>query len=582
VAAPLFTADARELRLLGPPYWQRRLLGWALPVAAAVLIGLHANAAPDPVCTPQDPCRPDALGSVMIGLLFAAAVAGFILPGLAAPLGAGFMITLILAERVLHTEPASPVWLYLVDAGFVGLCVLVAAVSRDRRPTDRALHWLVAVRRERPPPVHDLPRPGRRERFVAQILLVVALACLAWSWFSQRDADAQQQAASRTVAEVVAHPDDGTVQVRLGAETTEVNVLDPDNYPVGSRMDLYVDDRGLRQPVAEPYDATGWVLLAVWLGAMAAQFWIRGVEAGRWPRRLFEEEQPMTEVVVLTGRSSVMVFAGDVRPGEPPVAEIQTLPVPLARGDFRPATLYGVPAPDHWCTVVVEGVVIPPTRPLAARFVLALPYVPDEDEHVPALPLRPEDAAALRPTDREAPPDQVRFHAYDHGAGYAVAAAAPLALLVPLARLFELPYAAALAVAGVVLGVCCAAAWMLVMRGRIAWNGRGVAVVGTTGERRAAWSEVLHIEHDRSRVTLYTAEHRLTVNAGPLFGLVGRGGRSAEELANALRHARSTAVPGADDGPPRLERPRPPLGLYAVWLLGTPLLAWLLEVSSNL
>ena len=71
------------------------------------------------------------------------------------------------------------------------------------------------------------------------------------------------------------------------------------------------------------------------------------------------------------------------------------------------------------------------------------------------------------------------------------------------------------------------------------------------------------------------------VGAGALFGVFGRGDRGAEELANALRHARSTAGDDPDEGLPRLARPRPPLGLYVLWLLGTPILAWLLEFYTT-
>src|SRR5215470_2557483 len=143
VAAPLFTTDARDLHLLARPKWQRRVLAWVLPVAAGVLAGLHTTAVGEPVCTSQSPCRPDALGTVAIGLLFGAAFAGFMYARLAPWIAAGFVVSLIVSERVFQPASVSPAWLYIVDAGFVGLCVLVAGVSRDRRPTDRALQWLV-------------------------------------------------------------------------------------------------------------------------------------------------------------------------------------------------------------------------------------------------------------------------------------------------------------------------------------------------------------------------------------------------------------------------------------------------------
>src|SRR5262245_10377541 len=229
VAAPLFTADVRDLRLLARPPWQRRLLGWAPLVAVGVIVGLVA-AAGSPVCSAQSPCRPDQVGGVLLGLLAGAAFAGLLLPRLAPWLAGGFFVSLVVDDRVLRPDLASPLWFYGVALAFVGLCVLVAAASRDRHPTDRAVHWLVGVRRERPPAVEDLPRPGGAWRLAGRILLVAAVACLAWGWYVQHHVDAQQRAATQTAAEVTAHPDDYTVQVRLPEGLVTVGVFDAGNY----------------------------------------------------------------------------------------------------------------------------------------------------------------------------------------------------------------------------------------------------------------------------------------------------------------------------------------------------------------
>jgi hypothetical protein len=583
VAAPLFTADARDLHLLARPRWQRRALAWTLPVAVAWLVGLHVMATGTPVCTAQSPCRPDPLGNISIGLLAGAACAGFLYPRLAAWFAAGFLATLIVSERVLQPDVVSPAWLYLVDAGFVGLCVVVAEVSRDRRPTDRAVQWLVGVRRERLPPVQHLPRPGGGWRLAWRLLLVAAVACLAWAWYAQHRADAQQGAAARATAEVTAHPDESTVEVRWPGGTAAIGVLDADEYPVGSRMDLYVDDRGLHQPVSEPYDATGWLLLGVFLAAVAAAAATRAEQLALAPRRLFEDEQPVTEVSVLVGIGVVAVYAGDARPGEPAVFEIRTRPTPVPERGIQPASLFGVPAPGHWCAVVVEGEPLAPVRPLSAGSVHAPAYGSGElDRPVLRGPLRAEEVAALRPADREAPPDQLRVHVRSPLVGYATAAGTPLALMLPVWALLDLSYGAAFLIAAVVLAASCALSWRVIMRGRIAWNGRGIAIIDAFGDERVGWSEVYDIRHDRDSVTVHTGQRRLVVGAGPVFGLLGRRDRSAEELANALRHARHTGAPDPSEGLPRLDRPRPPLGLYGVWLLGTPALAWLLQLYSNL
>jgi hypothetical protein len=590
VTAPLFTADARDLRRLARPRWQRRLLAWTVPTGAVLLTSVHvAQTAGLTGCTVQSPCGPDPVGSVAVGLLAAAAVAGFVALPLAAWFAGGFLVTLVLDERVLSPGLASPVWLYLVDACFVGLCVAVARVGRDRPPTDRALQWLVGVRRERPPAPAYRSHPGGAWRLAARVLIVVAVAVAVWGWFAQRQVDAQQRAATRVTVQVTGHPDEFTVAVQLPGGPAEVNVLDAAAYPVGGRMDLLVDGQGLRQPVSEPYDATGWLLLAVFLAGLGVAAGIRAAQTGHGLRRLFDSDQPVTEVSVLAGLTMLAVYAGDARPGEPAVAEIRIGRTGgPERGVYLPATLYGTPAPGHWCAVVVDGEPVLPLRPLPARTPVTFPYRVDQfDAAAPDhRSLRAEELAALRPSDREAPPDQVHVHVRSPGVGYAIAAALPLALVLPIWFLDGLPYPTAVLIAAGTLAVACAVSWRFVLRGRIAWNAHGIAVIGAFGQTRVGWGQVRSIEADRSAVTVHTGDRILVVGAGPVFGIIGRADRDAEELANALRHMRNRHPDGGTgaggDGPPRLPAPHPPLGLYAVWLLGSPVYAWLLQVYSGL
>src|SRR5258705_80747 len=82
--------------------------------------------------------------------------------------------------------------------------------------------------------------------------------------------------------------------VRVAGETREINVCDAVNYPVGQKIELFVDNQGLRQPVAEPYDATLWLLLGVLLAGIGAACRARGRERGQGARQFFHEEQPVT------------------------------------------------------------------------------------------------------------------------------------------------------------------------------------------------------------------------------------------------------------------------------------------------
>jgi hypothetical protein len=605
VTAPLLTADARDLALLHRPRWQRRLLAWTLPAAVLGLIALHTVAAGPVVCTAQAPCQPDWLSSVSIGLLAAVAVAGFIFARLAVWYAGGFVVLLIGSERLLRPDVVSPIWLYLVDAGLVGLCVLLAGVSRDRRPTEQARRWLTGVRRHRPPPTDWYPRPGRYWRRSGWLLAMPAIACLGWGWYAQQQADTRERAAGRATGEVTAHVDAFTIAVRLSGETSPVSVFDVENYPVGQPIELFVDGAGLRQPVAEPYDATGWLALGVLLAGIAAAARARGLERDRGPRRFFAQEQPTTEVSVLPVLGGVAVYAGDARLGEPATMRIRCAVGELEPGP-QPATLFGVPAPGHWCAVLVRGTLAVPARPVPAMTVLAAPpygYVPlAPDDGSPAappprrsdLPLRDSEIDALRPADRDAPLDQVRLHRRSPLAGYVNALALPLVGTGVARFLPELSYRTALLIVGTALALSCGLAWRLFLRARVAWNGWGVAVVGALGDQRASWRMVTGIDHDADSVTVHTGRNGLVVGAAPRVRILGRADRTAEELANALRHARDTATtragdrdrpsdsPDSLDGVPRLDPPRPPVGLCVLWLAGTPVLAGLLQLFAAL
>jgi hypothetical protein len=211
-------------------------------------------------------------------------------------------------------------------------------------------------------------------------------------------------------------------------------------------------------------------------------------------------------------------------------------------------------------------------------------------------PLRAEEVAALRTGDRDGDPYEVRVHRRHPATGYAAAAAMPLVLVSLVNVLPTLAYEVLLLLAAVAVALSSWLAWRLFLRSRIAWNRHGVAVVGALGAKRVPWRMVRSIEHDNESVTIHTGYSGLVVGAGPFLGVIGRGGRSPAELANALRHARGDrpaapehfagpAAPGAEpDGLdlPTLDPPRPPAGLFVLWLLYTPLLAWLfLFFSTN-
>ena len=590
------------------------MLAWTLPVAASVVTGLHIWAVGTSVCTVRDPCRPDLLGSVAFALLFAAALSGLVFPRLATWFASGFVACLVVSERLLRPTLVSPAWLYVVDAGLVGLCVLLARVDRHRPPTDVARQWLAGVRRERPPAV-DLPRrPGRLWRGAGWVLASAAAAGLVWGWYAQQRTDARQRVATRVAADVTAHIDQFTVEVHLPSETVRIGVLEAANYPVGERMELYVDDRGLRQPVSEPYDATPWTFLGVFLAGVAFALRLRGVEREIGLRRLLTEQQPVTEVWALPGVGVVAVYAGDARPGEPAVIEIPTRPAVHRDEDhgrltftgadleagLHAASLYGTPAPGHWCVVVVDGRPVVPTRPISARSVVAPPYghrldagVEDLGRRVwPICPCGPRRWRRCgRMIGRRRP---VR-------SGRMCAVRSP-AMSWP--RRLHLSWSRP-------VGSCrtCPMAWPCFSPvppwpprvrcpggcscGPGSFGMTAVSPHSTRSVRAAssgAWSATSSMTGTPSPSTRQTAASPSA--PAPCSGMFGRRDRGAEELAHALRHARSAALAddrgryasdrdGREDDLPHLDPPRRPAGLYVLWLSGTPLLAWTLQVFST-
>src|SRR6266542_1157960 len=405
---------------------------------------------------------------------------------------------------------------------------------------------------------------------------------------------------------VVAQVDRYTLRVRLpDSSTTQLSVLDAVHHPAGSRLALRVDRAGLRQPVGEEYDASGWYVPAILLAGLALAGVARDRQRRHGLRRLVGQPQPVSSVYVCETWDRLAVYPADARPGEPAIAEVRLwrdpeqpppaslLPATIDDEDdgrlpeLQSALLYGVPAPGQWCAVAVDGEIRLPRRPLRAHF-HAPPFVPpgmSEDEPSGVdLTLRPEELAALPSDDRDDDPLVLREHASHPLVGYVRIVALALGL-VALGRLLPaLPPAPALVFSALAVGLSAEAGWRLWLRPRLTWNGGGVAVVGMLGARRLAWVEVSHIAAERGVVIIVGRESALVVPAGSgLRWPAGAGRRSAAQLMLALRHARHRAIAsGAADlmAPPPLAVPARPAALAALWLLLTLLFAVVLVLTS--
>ncbi|WP_433209669.1 PH domain-containing protein [Dactylosporangium sp. CS-047395] len=593
---PLLTADVFGWTVR-PVRW-RRARALLVVVAAIAVLSLHIAFDPPVECSDAAPCGPDWLDGLLFGLVAALPVVAFVSLPVTAWLAALFFTTDAIWQ-VAHPDLASPPWLTGADAALAVLAFVAARLAPPGLGTAAEM-WAATTFHRKPPAPASLPRYGLGWRLLAVPMLLLALGIAGSALLAQSDADDRLAAADRVTAEVTAHPDEYTLEVRLpGAATARVTVGDSDEHPVGSRVAVLVGGDGLYQLVSEPYDTSGWLSLAVLIAGLAAGCLARARERSAAARALFAGEQPATEVYVWALGGRVAVYATDARPGEPALMEFFAL-ARHGSDEIRPGILFGVPAQRHWCAVAVDGELLVPRGPArSGRFAPAYGGPapdPDLDDATgvpdPArLPLRPEEILALRPEDVAADPETVHTHRHNRFSGYAVVLASSWPFLVILSRLLPaLPYWGAVAVTAPITAIACLSGWRLFLRPRVSWNGAGLSVVGSIGARLLVWSDVHAIRSDRhGAVTIETDHHGagLVVTARGEHPLLPRflsgEERTGHQLSGALRLSMERAAARVRERvrdtvslPPAPVAPPAPALLYAAWMAETLLYALVL------
>ncbi|WP_426506920.1 PH domain-containing protein [Dactylosporangium sp. McL0621] len=597
---PLLTADVFGWTMR-PVRW-RRARALLVVVAAAAVLSLHVAFDPPVECSDAAPCGPDWLNALLFGLVAALPVVAFLSLPVTAWLAALFFTADAIWQEA-HPGLASPAWLTGADAALALLAFVTARLDPPGLGSAAEM-WAATTSHRKPPAPAVLPRYGFGWRLLAVPLLLGALAVAGLALADQTGADDRLAAADRVTAEVTAHPDEYTLEVRLPGATpadapARVTVADADEHPVGSHVAVLVSGDGLYQLVSEPYDTSGWLSLAVLLAGVAAGCLARARERAAVARALFEGEQPATEVYVWAHGGRVAVYATDARPGEPALVEFFAL-ARHGSDDIRPGILFGVPAQRHWCAVAVDGELLVPRGPArSGRFAPAYGGpAPDPDVDGPAavpdaarLPLRPEEILALRPEDVAADPETVHTHRHNRFSGYAVVVASSWPFLLILSRLLPtLPYWGAVAVTAPVTAIACLSGWRMFLRPRVSWNGAGLSVVGSIGARLLVWSDVHAIRADRhGAVTIETDHHGagLVVTARGEHALLPRflsgDERTGLQLSGALRLAAERAEARARDRvrdvvslPPAPVAPPAPAPLYVAWVAETLLYALVL------
>jgi hypothetical protein len=218
-------------------------------VAALATFGFTAVAHPGPPCSEEAPCVPQPAASLLIGMMGAVVVLGFIHLKLTAITAIAVEVGVIWHDLARPQEAAS---------GMVHVALIVLAV----------ICALLAMRVRSKPP---RSRPGWGRFGTAAFLVVLAFGFLILATYQQAQADERTRAAETVTTTVREHVDFDTVVLAFpDGHTESITVYESQTYPVGSKLRMSVDDDGWRQPVSEPYDATPWVALAGLVGLIGA------------------------------------------------------------------------------------------------------------------------------------------------------------------------------------------------------------------------------------------------------------------------------------------------------------------------
>ncbi|WP_422773309.1 hypothetical protein ACN28C_10510 [Plantactinospora sp. WMMC1484] len=333
----------------GPPGWLIRYARWLAFFAGLALCLLLLIVAPATPCTAAAPCGPDPVGNLIFGMAGGIPLLALVRLEFAAAVTAA-MVATTLGYELTQTEHLPP-WFHVLLVAYAVGCLLLARLAGVGAYRSELRLWHGREGRSVPPPPARLPGPALVPAVAATTLLTAGLALTGWSVLRQAEVDEQQRRATIATATVRSHPSWSDVELDLGDGRPRfvVSVHSSAGYPVGSTIDVAVDDAGLRQLVSEPYDLTPWLALAAVLGLTGLGLgWRTGARmyAGR---RFFRLPQPASTVDVHRGIDRVYVYAG-TGPAVLPLAEIEVaedLDPTVGRGRER-AVLHGVPAPGQW------------------------------------------------------------------------------------------------------------------------------------------------------------------------------------------------------------------------------------------
>jgi hypothetical protein len=612
VAAPLTRSDAALLRRLEVPRSRQWLAAAMICGGGFIGLVLTFTNTTLPVCTAATPCTPDpgqkAVYTAMAGVI----VLAFVQRRLAALTAVGAAAGLLYYN---HLHPG------LAPKEFATLTVVAVAVW--------SLVWAELTNPRRAPggwkpEQQSVPAPALPMRTapigaaVGLVLIALGVGTALYGHARQASVEAQVRSAKVVSVKVTGKP--GTFTIRVAyppGQNSEIDVKSTRVYPMSSNTLVAVDDHGLLQPVAEPYDGSFFWTYAVGLGLAGIGLIWFSLERILPRRRLLRRPQPATSVYVRRRAGHVLLFPGEATAADLPFAELpvrddlmrEYAPSLLVASDAtpvvphgtnprmlppEPAVLYGIPIPGRWCTVRIGDLTLSPNGPLRTTQDM-LPFGSLHDAASPPTQesvgsgeepakgtderaLTAEERRRIRPDDAAAAPDHVLYHRLSRLIAYGLILVVAVIAGWAVGLFGQTDGWARTLIAVVVLGLLNYAGWRVWLRPMVAFSGGGVAIRPIWRRPAAlAWTSVNRVGRVGGQVWLDVTGSGV-VSAAPWSTRFGSG-RSPDQLMLALRQARglhrsSLAVP-ATMAPGDLRDVLLVLALQAVATLAA--LAWLIN-----
>ncbi|MFJ8183216.1 hypothetical protein [Streptomyces sp. NPDC096105] len=314
-AADWRTPDVTRWLAAVPGRWAHPL--WAF-LALVVSMVWEVVTGPVPPCTSAEPCGSDwpglAVAVVMVLALYwvwrqpRLAVAGLAVTLAALPVDAGL---------TAFARPSALAYLLATAFAVAGLVHRLTLAGRQRALATEAAGPVTR-------PLPEAARTFRRGR-LSFVLAAVFLAVAGFGvWQARGVAEAYEQRAAdaaHVTGEVTAvDEDDGVLTVTVEGRTRRIETAFPEDFPVGTRVDLVTDGDGAVL-VAEPYDVFGWELLVLGGSVAGLAFLANGVTGHLAARRLRRGPLPVLHVLVREDEEDgrTYVFAADDTEGRRPV-----------------------------------------------------------------------------------------------------------------------------------------------------------------------------------------------------------------------------------------------------------------------